>query len=231
MAKKVVKKKKVKLKINNFILVLVIILGLSFGVYYIYNSKTKNIIIKNTTYLNDDYIINLARIKNYPKFLTLNTKKIKNRLISSSYIKDVKIKKKFGNKLVITVDENKPLFYDESKEKYIFSIKENAKKDKISDNFRVPRLLNHVPDDKYEKFITGMSKIKENVICKISDIEYQPNEYDKDRFLLYMDDGNSVYLTLTKFKMINHYNEVLSQLENHKGILYLDNGNHFKIKE
>ena len=39
------------------------------------------------------------------------------------------------------------------------------------------------------------------------------------------------YLTLTKFKMINHYNEVLTQLEGHKGILYLDSGNHFQIKE
>ena len=46
-----------------------------------------------------------------------------------------------------------------------------------------------------------------------------------------MDDGNLVYLTLTKFKMINHYNEVIPQLEGHKGILYLDSGNHFKIME
>ena len=76
-----------------------------------------------------------------------------------------------------------------------------------------------------------MSQVKDDALSKISDIEYQPNEFDKDRFLLYMDDGNMVYLTLTKFKMINRYNEVLSQLEGHKGILYLDSGNHFKIKE
>ena len=76
-----------------------------------------------------------------------------------------------------------------------------------------------------------MAKVKDNTISKISDIEYKPNDYDKDRFLLYMDDGNMVYLTLTKFKMINHYNEVLKQLDNHKGILYLDNGNHFQIME
>ena len=46
-----------------------------------------------------------------------------------------------------------------------------------------------------------------------------------------MDDGNMVYLTLTKFKMINYYNDVLKQLEDRHGILYLDNGNHFQIKE
>ena len=40
-----------------------------------------------------------------------------------------------------------------------------------------------------------------------------------------------VYLTLTKFRMIKYYNEVLGQLEGRKGILYLDSGNHFQIKE
>ncbi len=39
----------------------------------------------------------------------------------------------------------------------------------------------------------------------------------KHRFLLYMDDGNSVYLTLTKFEQINYYDEVLPQLEGKKG--------------
>ena len=79
--------------------------------------------------------------------------------------------------------------------------------------------------------IKNMGKIDKSVLAKISDIEYKPNEYDKDRFLLYMDDGNMVYLTLTKFNMINYYNDVLEQLEDRKGILYLDNGNHFQIKE
>ena len=61
--------------------------------------------------------------------------------------------------------------------------------------------------------------------------KYLNSKYLEDRFLLYMDDGNMVYLTLTKFKMINYYNTVVERLENRKGILYLDNGNHFQIKE
>ena len=76
-----------------------------------------------------------------------------------------------------------------------------------------------------------MKEVDKSILGKISEISYDPNDYDKDRFLLYMDDGNSVFLTLTKFEMINYYNEVLSQLEGRKGILYLDSGNHFKIME
>ena len=229
MAKKIVKKR--KLKVFNLLLVLLILLGLFFGVYYIFKIPVKNIVIKNTNYLNDDYIIDLAGVKDYPRFITLNCSDIKKKITKSNYIDSVKVRRKWGFKLEIDVVENKPIFYDMNKNKYIFDNGDSSISDDISNDFLVPRLLNYVPDVKYEKFISGMGNVKGNILAKISDIEYQPNDYDKDRFLLYMDDGNLVYLTLTKFKMINHYNEVLSQLEGHKGILYLDSGNHFKIME
>ncbi len=229
MAKKIVKRKKIK--VFNLLISLLILLGLSFCVYLLFKIPTKNIIIKNTNYLNDDYILELAKIKNYPEFLLIKNNIIKEKLEKSEYISNVKISKKWGFILEIKIEENRALFFDMNKRKYIFTNKKEKVEDEINIKFRIPRLLNYVPDKKYTNFIKKMSEINEETLSKISDIEYQPNEYDKDRFLLYMDDGNMVYLTLTKFKMINHYNDVLSQLENHKGILYLDNGNHFQIKE
>lgn len=229
MAKKIVKKRKIKL--FNLLLVLLIIGGLSFGIYYSLQIPVKNIIIKNTSYLNDDMILELAGIKDYPSFITTKSKKIEKKLKQSPYISKAKLRKKLGFIFILDISENQPLFYDVNQNKYIFDNKEKIKENDISNNFRVPRLLNYVPDKKYTKFIFAMKKVDSSILSKMSDIEYQPNDYDKDRFLLYMDDGNMVYLTLTKFKMINHYNEVLKQLDNHKGILYLDNGNHFQIKE
>lgn len=229
MAKKIVKRKKIK--VFNLLISLLILLGLSFCVYLLFKIPTKNIIIKNTNYLNDDYILELAKIKNYPEFLLIKNNNIKEKLEKSEYISNAKVSKKWGFILEIKIEENRALFFDMNKRKYIFTNKKEKVEDEINIKFRIPRLLNYVPDKKYINFIKKMSEINEETLSKISDIEYQPNEYDKDRFLLYMDDGNMVYLTLTKFKMINHYNDVLSQLENHKGILYLDNGNHFQIKE
>lgn len=229
MAKKIVKKR--KLKVFNLLLVLLLFSGLFFGGYIILNIPIKNIVIKNTSYLNDDYIIDLAGIKDYPRFITLNCTDIKKKILKSNYIDSVKVKRIWGFVLEIDVVENKPLFYDMNNKRYILNNSSKCLSDDISNNFLVPRLLNYVPDVKYEKFISCMNNVKDDILVKISDIEYQPNDYDKDRFLLYMDDGNMVYLTLTKFKMINHYNDVIPQLEGHKGILYLDSGNHFKIME
>ncbi|MBR3211274.1 MAG: FtsQ-type POTRA domain-containing protein [Bacilli bacterium] len=229
MAKKIVKR--TKIKFANFILVLLVLVGLFFGLKQILQEPIHGIVIEGTSYLKDDYIIELANIKDYPPFLFLKRKGTCKKIMKSEYISSCKIKKKWGYILYIQVEENRPLFYDTNKNQYVFQNSIGVKNAYQEDGFRVPRLLNYVPDTKYNKFITSMARVETDTLSKISDIEYQPNDYDKDRFLLYMDDGNVVYLTLTKFKMINHYNEVLSQLEGHKGILYLDSGNHFQIKE
>ena len=76
-----------------------------------------------------------------------------------------------------------------------------------------------------------MNQVDDSVKSEISEIRYYPNNQDDDRFLLNMNDGNLVYLTLTKFKQINYYEDVLEQLDGKKGILYLDSGNHFKVME
>ena len=42
-----------------------------------------------------------------------------------------------------------------------------------------------------------------------------------------MKDGNYVYITLTKIKNINNYEQILPSLEQKKGFLYLDSGQYF----
>ena len=228
MAKKIVKKR--KLRVGRLLFILVILGGLFFGGYTFVKLPIENIIINGTKYLNDDYILELSNLKNYPSFMLTSSRKTIKKLEKSPYINSAKVKKKFFHKIVIEIKENKPLFYSEVDKKMVFSNKESIDVEDYS-LFRVPRLLNYVPDTKYNSFIKNVNRVDEEILGMISDIEYVPNDLDKDRFLLYMDDGNMVYLTLTKFKMINYYNDVLAQLEGRKGILYLDNGNHFQIKE
>ena len=229
MGTKIVKKRKIK--VFNFFLTLLIITGLSFGVYYFLKLPVLNLVVEGNSFLNDDVILELGGVDNYPKFFITSSKSVEKKLEKSPYIKKAHLKKEWGLVFRIIIEENKALFFDENTQKYVFDDSTGVSIQESSLLFRVPRLLNYVPDVRYQKFIENMGKVKDDTLSKIGDIEYKPNDYDKDRFLLYMDDGNMVYLTLTKFKMINHYNDVLQQLEGHHGILYLDNGNHFKIME
>ena len=228
MAKKVIKKKKIRI-IPFLILLLVVVILFALTDFFL-NTKIKNIKVSGTSYLKDDYILNLAGVMDYPGFYFTTGHNIKKKLIESPYIKDATVKKEFYHVLKLEIKENRPLFINVSDNKVVFENNEESDIDNY--NFRVPRLLNTVNDDKkYKKFINRMNRINDDILGKISEIEYVPNDYDKDRFLLSMDDGNSVYLTLTKFEVINYYDDVLGQLEGRKGILYLDSGNHFKILE
>ena len=227
MAKKIVKKR--KLKVFRLLFILIVAFGLFFGVSVYLKQPVVNLIVEGTSYLEDDYILELSGLIDYPSFWLTRMSKAEKKLEKSQYIKEVNIDRKFYHKVVIKVTENKALFSKVSDHNKI--VFEDGKEIVINDRtFRVPRLLNYVPDTQYEDFVKKMNKIDDKILMKISDIEYVPNDLDKDRFLLYMDDGNMVYLTLTKFDMINYYNDVLKQLEDKKGILYLDNGNHFQIK-
>lgn len=228
MARKV---KKRKIKILPLLILIIVILGIVLVCKFFLDRPISNIVVKNTTYLKDDYVLELGGVIDYPSFLLTNSSKVEKKLKKSPYINKVNVRRKLNRSLIIDIDENKPVIYDVYNKNVVFNNNTSINMDDCSYNFNIPRLNNYVPKNKYKRFITALDKVKGNVLIKISDIEYSSTPLDDERFKLYMDDGNMVFVTLTKFSKINYYDNIVVQLEGHKGILYLDNGNHFEIKE
>ena len=73
--------------------------------------------------------------------------------------------------------------------------------------------------------------INYDVFNNISEIEYTPNSVDSKLFLFTMNDGNYIYVNLDRFESVNKYFDMIVNFNNHKGILYLDSGEYFKILE
>ncbi len=222
MARKKKNKRKVKYK-TVFIFVLVIYF-LAFLVYDVVNLKIKNIYIYNNEFFTDQEIIELAGIEDYPSTFQKNSLNIKKSLEKSTYIKKVKVVKKWLTEVNIYVTENKPLFYYEYDKKTVLS--DGTKVGKV---FVVPCVINYVPDEKYERLVDKMNKVPSDIQKRISEIKYDPNDVDKNRFLLLMSDGNYVYVTLNKFSTINNYLEMVKNFGNKKGVLYLDSGEYFEV--
>ena len=223
-------KKKKRLKLIPFLLFVLVIAGIVFLIDVLLDTRIKNIVIKGNKIVSDQQIIDEAGLSNYPSFYKTTSYNIKKALEKNSFIKEVKVKRSFYHVLTIEVSEHKVLLKKETTGKLVLENMNEVTTDQEIP-YTVPRLINDVPKNKYSKLLKNLLKVKSNVRSSISEFYYDPNEFDKDRFLLYMDDGNSVYLTLTKFRMINYYNDVLPQLDGKKGILYLDSGNHFQIME
>ena len=73
----------------------------------------------------------------------------------------------------------------------------------------------------------------DNIIKLVSEIEYTPNDFDQKRFLLYMNDKNTVYITAGKADILNHYLNVIAtnQIVGN-GTFYLDgNENRYSFIE
>ena len=226
-AKKVkVKVTKKKLKIKNIlvtflIILLIILLGIDLT-----RLPVKNIYITGNNILNDKTIIQLADLTDYPPYLNTYFTNIKSKLLKNEYIKSVSIKRTLSRKIYIEIEEYNPICI--YKDKLILSSSKS-----VDNNYNinyVPYIINDI-DEIYDKFITKFNKVEKDILLKISHIEYKPNEVDKERFLLYMTDSNYVYITLSKIDKINKYNSIVQELDNQKGIIYLDSGDYVEIKE
>ncbi len=224
MAKKIVKKKKIKIVP---VLILLLILFLLFIIFkLVMNIKIHNIYINGTYNLNDEYIIDYLELSDYPSFLGTTSWSLKNKLLKSPYIKDAKVDKKFFAVIDITIEENEILFYKTYDKKYVF--KDLTETEELVFDYHPTTVINYIPDTEYSNFVKKYKNLSPEVIDKISEIKYDPTEYDSSRFLFYMIDGNYVYVTTTKLESINYYNEIYPTLDNKKGTLYLDSGNHFQ---
>ena len=221
-----VKVKRKKLKIKNIIITIVITLLVISSIIEIIKLPIKNIYITGNKILNDKAIIELAELTDYPPHISTFFTNVKNKILENDYIKNVKIKRTISRKIYIEIEEHKPICIYQNK--LVLSSKKTI--DNTYNIDYVPYVINNI-DEIYDKFVSKFNKIEKDVLLKISHVEYQPNEVDKERFLLYMTDSNYVYITLSKIDKINKYNSIVQELENKKGIIYLDSGDYVEIKD
>lgn len=217
------KVKKVKVRYGRIILVLIILFLITYSIFTYIKIPIKNIFISGNTLIKDQEIIDIAGISNYPSILSFTSYGIEQKLEKNIFIKDAKVKKQF-RKITISIEENYPLFYNQNiKKTVMYDFRETK------DNMNAPILINSLTDEVYKLFKEKMKLIKRNIIDRISEIKYDPNSVDEERFLLTMNDGNYVYITLEKIENINSYIDIIKTFENKKGILYLDSGEYFEL--
>lgn len=220
-----VKVKKRKINLKRTFLALLVIAIISLTVLYLVKLPIKNIYVIGNKIISDKEVISISGLSDYPPYIETYFSDIKKNLLQNDYIEDINIKRKIPSKIYIEVTEYKPLAI--YKDKLVLSSKKQVD-NKYNIDY-IPYVINDI-DSVYDKFVTSFSKVDANILLKISHIEYSPNEVDKERFILYMVDGNYVHITLSKINKINKYNSIVSELEGKKGIIYLDSGDYVEIK-
>lgn len=223
--KNIKKKKVIKVRYGRIFLFIILPICFLFILIKIVKFPIKNIYISGNSILSDQEVIELAGISNYPSMFDVSSYKIEKKLNSNKYISDVIVKKKNLKEVYIEIEENVPILYYAYSDETIFS-----DKNKYSGSYSNVILLNYTPTEKFDTLVDGMILLSSDIRSRISELQYVPNDVDDDRFLLTMNDGNYVYITLTKIELLDSYINIVKEFNNKKGILYLDSGEYFEIK-
>ena len=211
-------KKKVKLKFIPLLLMFLILVMLFFLFKHISKIKPSLILIRGNELLSDREIINEGNLREFKYFSFNNTSKEK--LEKNKIIKKVDIKRKFLFTIEVTIEEKKVILYEKTSSLYIL---EDNEKVKINKNIEVPVLNNKIINTVEKSFINKFSLLNKSVKYRISEIFYQPTEYDSTLFLMYMKDGNHVYVNISNLDKLNHYDKTVESIGyDKKGIFRFD---------
>ncbi len=225
-------KKRKRLNVRKlFVFILFFYLCGYFG-YTLFKMPIKNIIISGSYYLKDYEIIETAGIKNYPAMLNLNSKKLEAKIKKLSLVKDVKISKNYKFQLKIKIIENKVVcIYNNN-----YLLEDGTSISMDTKYAGIPTLVNYTPEDVLKEFLKGLGEIDYGVIGGISEIVYSPSVNEKEeiidntRFILKMNDGNTIYINNNKISLLKQYQKIYASLENNQGILHLDSGGYLEVK-
>ena len=222
------KKKKVKKKhrIRSFLVIILFFYLIGMLGYYLLKRPIKNIYVLNTSYLTDLEIIETAGLKDYPAILKVKNKKIEEKLNELDLVNDAKVKKNIFGKVTISIDEAKPLFYSRSDNLVYLS---NNKTTQNNDLYLgLPILINYAPKEILSDFIEKFKDIDSSIINMVSEIEYSLEDkdgvtIDETRFILRMNDTNTVYVNTINLQRLNDYDKIFATMSDGvRGVIYLN---------
>lgn len=222
------KKKKTKLRLNvpRTLVFILFIYILVYVCYSFYKQPVTHYEISGNTLYSDAEILEEIGLTDYPPILSINRSKIKKQLMKDDLISDVKVSYGWHYYLKIEITENKPMFLLKSTGQAVLQ------DGKVVENrgfYGIPTLLNDTPKEVRDLLASNLAKVDEGIIYLISEIKYDPSYdstnkvIDANRFLLFMNDKNTVYITARKAKTLNYYLTIIANDEiTETGTLYLD---------
>lgn len=221
--KKRVIKRRLKLKGVLFLLALFAVLALS--VKCLLQVETKNIKVVGNEYAKDSQVIKNSELTTETPFLGFSVKNACEKVMNNPLIKSCKINRKWDFKIEIVVEENIPLFYYVNENATVLS---NGVRLEGQNQYGLPRLINNMTEKVLVEFVARLSKIKGDIIRSISEIEYAPSAsedgklIDEERFMMTMNDGNTVFINNKKMDILNEYEKIYASLGEQKGTFNFD---------
>ncbi|ERJ12834.1 cell division protein FtsQ/DivIB [Haloplasma contractile] len=174
------------------------------------------ILVEGNYYVSEEDVIIHSGLNNDQLFLAIDQHKIEFLVTSHPVIQSVTMTKQFPNDIKIEVLEHKVIGCLEEENNY-FQLFSNGYREQVSpltscQGSIITGVNAYFNDMLLESFINEFSKIGKDTLSQISETIYSPNEFNKNRIISYMTDGNKIIYTIDTIHKLNYYKDMVNQI-------------------
>lgn len=195
-------------------------------------SYIKDIEVEGNNYLTDDEVINQSTLTTETNIWNIKMTDVTNYILTDPVVKSAKVTRKLPWTVSIKLEEYELVGYVKDEEHFI-PLLENGEKITIKDRYAygdAPLLLNFTDEKILQEMTSQLQQLPPNILRLISEIHWSPNDQNKYKVILYMNDGFIVEGTIRNFADRMHiYPSIASQLDPEvKGIIHIGVGAYFE---
>ncbi|RDW17923.1 cell division protein FtsQ/DivIB [Oceanobacillus chungangensis] len=199
-------------------------------------SNIKTIQVHGNTHVSNESIIEQSGLTMDTNIWMLNQKHTEDLLTKNPIIESVEVSRKLPWTVDIKVNEYKIVGYTKEETNY-FPILGNGvminQLGQSSFNGKSPLILGFTEEEYLHKMAEELNELPSTISALISEIHWQPTDENKNKILLYMNDGYLVDATIRDFSdKMEVYPSIVAQLDpKSKGIIHLGVGVYFESFE
>lgn len=208
------RKRRRQIQLGVFIAVILLVLSV---VLYMFTdiSKVDKVEINGEKIVAKKDIEKALNIKSDSRIYNLPMSEMKSKIEKIEGIKNVEIKRRFPNDLIVNIKEYEAIGLIKNKKGYEPLLENGSTIKKMSTDLPIDvPILNEFTSKKLNKIIPELKKVKPKVKSMISEINYKPGENNQNRIQMFMTDNVEVVGDIQTFaNKINYYPSISDKLE------------------
>lgn len=194
-------------------------------------SHIKTIEIKGNTYMSDEEVIDQSKLTTKTNIWTVKQQDIESILSESPVIKSAAVKRKLPRTIEIVLEEYDRVGYVKKENEY-YLVQENGivLSDPVPFIGDAPIIEGFTDEDYFNTMVSELEKLSKSILNLISEVHWQPTDANKNKIILYMNDGFVVDGTIRNFsEKMQIYPSLVAQLEpGSEGIIHIGVGAYFE---
>lgn len=194
-------------------------------------SNVKQIIISGNSFVVKEEVIERSEVTDKTNIWAIDQKEIEQMLLDHPVIESADVRRKLPSTIEIKITEHDLVGYLKEDNEVRPVLGTGITLPVHIDSFaEAPLMIGFTEENHLKNMTSELEKLPKSILSLISEIHWQSNDENKNKVVLYMNDGYVVHGTTRNFaNKMEVYPSIVSQLEpDSKGIIHIGVGAYFE---